>query len=161
MGAASGGDEEELTQINITPFVDIILVVLIIFMVTTSSIVEKAIKVQLPDAATGEGVEDTPLAIVVEPGGVIRFNGEPTDIVGLRGLVRIEKANAVSQGIDVMCMIGADVSVPYGDVTKVVDLVRQEGVAKFALQINDQPMPPEAEGGAGPVAGGPAPGNSP
>ena len=55
MAAKLGGDDDEgIVDINITPFVDIILVVLIIFMVTATYIVEESIKVNLPEAATGE-----------------------------------------------------------------------------------------------------------
>ena len=56
MGSKLGGsaDDDVIADINITPFVDIILVVLIIFMVTATTIVNSSIKVNLPEAATGD-----------------------------------------------------------------------------------------------------------
>ena len=72
-----GDDDEGIVDINITPFVDIILVVLIIFMVTATYIVEESIKVNLPEAATGEATEDISLAISMD--------AAKQDVFGWRG----------------------------------------------------------------------------
>ena len=61
MGASFNKDDEAIADINITPFVDIILVVLIIFMVTTPIIMNPGIKIQLPKAASGEETKQTKL----------------------------------------------------------------------------------------------------
>ena len=66
-----GGDDDVISDINITPFVDIILVVLIIFMVTTSAIVESSIKINLPDAATGEATENISLGLTLKTDGAL------------------------------------------------------------------------------------------
>ena len=156
MGASFGGEDDVISDINITPFVDIILVVLIIFMVTATTIVKKSIKVELPEAATGESTETTPLAIELAPGGGMTLQGEPTTFEALRAAVRAAQAESASTKVPVVAMIGADKTVPHGDVVKVMDLVRQEGVARFALNIDPAPMPAEAPAPPTAPAGAPA-----
>ena len=79
MAAKLGGDDDEgIVDINITPFVDIILVVLIIFMVTATYIVEESIKVNLPEAATGEATEDISLAISMDAAKQMYLDGDET-----------------------------------------------------------------------------------
>lgn len=161
MGASLGGgdDDEGIVAINITPFVDIILVVLIIFMVTTTTIVNRSIKMTLPEAATGESVdqkETISLAIQMDAQRQLSLDGEPITWEALRARVRAEKARSTETDSEVMCLIGADTAVPHGEVVKIIDLVRQEGIAKFAINIDPQPLPPEAAGAAGPSSAAPS-----
>jgi biopolymer transport protein ExbD len=144
MAAKLGGDDEDaIVDINITPFVDIILVVLIIFMVTTSYIVKQSIKVNLPEAASGESTEDSSLGITIDADKNLLLNGEPTTEEDLRIFIRAEKARMQAEGADVVCLIAADHTVPHGEVVGVIDLVKQEGVAKFAINIDPVPLPAE------------------
>ncbi len=131
-GARLSGDDEGMTEINILPLVDIILVVLIIFMVTTSYIVSPSIKVNLPDAATGEATAPSSLAVSVLTDGTLLLDGKPVTDLGLREAVRAAKAS----GKEVVCLIAGDTDARHGDVTRVIDLVKQEGVAKFAINID-------------------------
>jgi biopolymer transport protein ExbD len=138
MAVKLGGDDDDaIVDINITPFVDIILVVLIIFMVTATYIVEQSIKVNLPDAATGEATESTSLAITMDAEANLYLNGEPTSEGALR--ISIQQAKSVvddnGRPIDVICLIGADHSISHGEVVGIIDLVKQEGIAKFAINI--------------------------
>ena len=130
-----GNDDEAIVDINITPFVDIILVVLIIFMVTATYIVQESIKVNLPEAATGEATEDSSLAITIDAQGQLYMDGEPIDKPTLRTKISNEKQLAQKNGADVVCLIGADHAVSHGEVVSIIDLVKQEGIAKFALNI--------------------------
>ena len=134
MGASfdPGGDDEPITAINITPMVDIILVLLIIFMVTASIINAPSIKVELPDAATGEETETTNLGITLDPESNWYLNGEATTEDDVRALIQSEKA----AGNEIQVAIAADQVVPHGEVVKVIDVVRQEGVVKFAINID-------------------------
>lgn len=127
-----GGDDAPLTDINIVPLVDIVLVVMIIFMVTTKIIQNQAIKVNLPDAATGETTDNVSLAITVDKDGKLFLDGQPTTEDALRERVRSER----SAGKEVVCLIAGDKEARHGDVTHVIDLVKQEGVAKFAINID-------------------------
>ena len=137
MAAKLGGDDDEgIVDINITPFVDIILVVLIIFMVTATYIVEESIKVNLPEAATGEATEDISLAISMDAMKQMYLDGEATTETQLRQRLKDELRNATEKKVDVLCLIGADKSVSHGDVIQIIDLVKQEGVTKFAINID-------------------------
>ena len=145
MAANLGGDDDDaIVSINITPFVDIILVVLIIFMVTTSYIVKQSIKVNLPEAASGESTEDSSLGITIDVDHNLLLNGELTSEEALRAFIRQEKARTAAEGTDVVCLIAADHSISHGEVVGVIDLVKQEGVAKFAINIDPVPLPAEA-----------------
>jgi biopolymer transport protein ExbD len=130
-GKLGGAGDEPLTEINIVPLVDIILVVLIIFMVTATYIVKPSIKVNLPDAATGEPVENSSLGITVLKDGSLLLDGEPISEPDLRAAVK----GAHEKNKDVVCLIAGDKDARHGDVTHVIDLVKQEGVAKFAINI--------------------------
>jgi len=147
MAAKLGGgdDDDGIVDINITPFVDIILVVLIIFMVTTTTIVERSIKVELPEAATGEAVnKDVSVAIQMMADRSLSLDGAPVTWDGLRAFIRSERAKTTADGVALICLIGADKTVPHGEVVKIIDLVRQEGVTKFAININPVARPAEA-----------------
>ncbi|HCH64289.1 MAG TPA: biopolymer transporter ExbD [Deltaproteobacteria bacterium] len=146
MGSRLGGeDDDAITDINITPFVDIILVVLIIFMVTTTTIVERSIKVELPDAATGEAVsKDVSVAIQMLADRTLTLDGAAITWEALRSYIRSERSKTKADGAELICLIGADKNVPHGEVVKIIDLVRQEGVTKFAINIQPVPRPDAA-----------------
>lgn len=133
-----GGEDEPIVDINITPLVDIILVVLIIFMVTATYIVSPSIKVTLPDAATGEPTETSSLGIHLGADGEISLDGESLSEQELRDIVRAE----AERDEDTVCLIAADTAASHGQVVSIIDLVRQEGIAKFAININPSDSAP-------------------
>ncbi|MCB9686500.1 MAG: biopolymer transporter ExbD [Alphaproteobacteria bacterium] len=143
-----------IAAINITPFVDIILVVLIIFMVTATTIVKQSIKISLPEAASGEATEDTSLGLTLTKEGELLLDGQPTDADGVRAAIRAARGT----GKDVVCLISADKAVAHGRLVWAIDLVKSEGVGKFAINIDKtQAIPPDpATTGLGsvPVPGG-------
>ncbi len=145
-GGKLGGEDDAMTEVNILPLVDVILVVLIIFMVTTSYIVSPSIKVNLPDAATGDATPPSSLAITVAADGRLGLDGQPVDEASLRAAVRA--ARAASK--DVVCLIEGDDEARHGDVTHVIDLVKQEGVAKFAINVDPAALPLAATGATQP-----------
>ncbi|MCA9494832.1 MAG: biopolymer transporter ExbD, partial [Myxococcales bacterium] len=149
-----GSDDDVIADINITPFVDIILVELIIFMVTATTIVKQSIKISLPEAASGEATEDTSLGLTLTKEGELLLDGQPTDADGVRAAIRAAKGT----GQDVVCLISADKAVAHGRLVWAIDLVKSEGVGKFAINIDKtQAIPPDpATTGLGsvPVPGG-------
>lgn len=123
--------EEPIADINITPFVDIVLVLLIILMVTSVKIVKAAIEVDLPTAAAaGEGVSST-LNIVIEADGQMLLDGKPADDAAIIKRVKAERATDPK----VQAVIAADKSVAYERVMHAIDLVKSNGVKSFALNI--------------------------
>ncbi|MSP54528.1 MAG: biopolymer transporter ExbD [Myxococcales bacterium] len=131
-GKLGGGGDDPITDINIVPLVDIILVVLIIFMVTATYIVKPAIKIDLPDAATGENLEPTSLGISVAADGRLLLDGALISEPELKAKVSEELA----KDKDVVCLIAGDRAAKYGDVVHMVDLVKTIGVTKFAMNID-------------------------
>lgn len=141
MGSRLGGNDDDLiADINITPFVDIILVVLIIFMVTATTIARSSIKVDLPDAASGEGTESTSLGLTLQTDGGLLLDGEAVTPAELQLALRAARAESE----DVVCLIAADKTVAYGRVVWLMDLVKSEGIARFAINIDKSDiLPPD------------------
>ncbi|MBI5511539.1 MAG: biopolymer transporter ExbD [Deltaproteobacteria bacterium] len=129
---ANGDSEDDaIAQINIIPFVDIVLVLLIIFMLTSAAIVKASLKVELPKAASaGDGVEST-LNIVLTKEDLLYLNGEVTTAEALAGFVRGEAA----KNPQLQAVIAADKIAAYGKVIAIIDLVKQNGVKAFALNL--------------------------
>src|SRR5436190_24061454 len=105
-GFGSSNDEEMFSAINVTPLVDVVLVLLIIFMITAPTIYQSAIKVQLPKAQSGEATEKAAMSFVINKEGNLTWNQEPItwDSVSQRLAVEKEKAAKSSQPV----MISAD-----------------------------------------------------
>ncbi|MDJ0764633.1 MAG: biopolymer transporter ExbD [Myxococcota bacterium] len=132
-GGIRHDDDEIITDINVTPFVDVSLVLLVIFMVTATYIVAQSIPVDLPEAGTGEDVVTT-FAITLTTDGQLYLDGEKVDEPRLRS--EIQKSR--DKNDDVRVVIAADKAVQHGRVVRVIDLVRKEGVAKFAINIESE-----------------------
>ena len=124
-------DEDAITGINVTPLVDITLVLLIIFMVTTSYIVKAAIEVDLPKAATGHQTQPTTLAITLTRQGDLYLNERPTSEQALATHVRTE----LDRNPNLQALISADTELPYGRVIWLIDLIKQLGVRRYALNV--------------------------
>ena len=133
-GGASDQDDESITGINVTPLVDVALVLLIIFMVTASYIVKETIEVELPRAAHGGETVQKTFALLVTKEGKSYLNGVPVDDAGLIEAVRIARG----KGEDVQAIVGADKNATHGAVTHLLDVLKGAGVTKFAIQIEKQ-----------------------
>ena len=134
MAATSNDDDDGggmITGINVTPLVDITLVLLIIFMVTASYIVKETIEVELPRAAHGGETVQKTFAVLVTREGKSFLNGVPVDDDAL--VSEVHKARAA--GEDVQAIVGADKNATHGTVTHLLDLLKGAGVTKFAIQI--------------------------
>ena len=131
MAAAVQNEEEGITGINVTPLVDVTLVLLIIFMVTASVIAKSAIEVELPRAAHGGETTQRTFALVVSKEGRVYLDGAEVDEARLVEAVR----SAQQKGDDVQAVVGADRAAPHGAVTHLLDVLKGAGVTKFAIQI--------------------------
>jgi biopolymer transport protein ExbD len=138
MAASAKKKGEVISAINVTPFVDIVLVLLIILMVTSTHIVKASLKVELPKAASGGEAVDSTLNIVVTKESQIFLDGNAIDEPQLIATVRSEKR----KNPQLQAVITADKGVPYGAVVNVIDLVKLNGVKTFALNIERKPRPP-------------------
>jgi biopolymer transport protein ExbD len=123
-------NEEIISEINMTPFVDIVLVVLIVFIVTATYIVAQSIPVDLPEAATGEDVVTT-MAVAVTSDGQMFVDGRESSDADLTERI----GSARNTESDIRVVIAADKSVSHGRVVHIIDLVRRLGVSRFAINI--------------------------
>lgn len=128
----SGENDEPIADINIVPFVDIILVVLIIFMVTTPLIMKPSINVNLPKAGTGDETTPSELSIAITADGSLQLNGKPAD----EGSISTYAKDLAVKKPDVQAIISADKETPHGKVVSIIDAVKGGGVKKFAITID-------------------------
>ena len=133
MGAKISGDNDgTIAEINIVTFVDIILVVLIIFMVTTPFIMKPSINVNLPKAASGDESTPSQLAITVAADGRTLLNGR----AAVDEEISIFANNLSKTHPEVQAIITADRDVTHGRVVTLIDIVKAAGVKKFAITID-------------------------
>jgi biopolymer transport protein ExbD len=127
----SSEDEGILASINVIPFVDIVLVLLVIFMLTSAAIMRAQLKVELPKAASaGQAVEST-INLVYTRSGELLLNGAKSSFADAAKVIRREaRANPKTQAV-----ISADRGVEYGRVVDVIDLVKENGISAFALDV--------------------------
>lgn len=128
----SGDNDEPIADINIVPFVDIILVVLIIFMVTTPFIMKPSINVNLPKAGSGEDTTPSELTLSITADGKVALNGKPSDEASITAYSH----DLAVKKPDVQAIISADKDVPHGRVVGIIDAVKSGGVKKFAITID-------------------------
>jgi biopolymer transport protein ExbD len=131
--ATSPGETDDgiITGVNVTPLVDVVLVLLVIMMVAATWVVARTIPLELPRAATGESTA-TVLAISIEQGGRLYLDGAPLDEPALRRAVRAQKTDAGLRAV-----IAADGRVPHARVVHVMDLLRQEHVTQFGIHVRE------------------------
>jgi biopolymer transport protein TolR len=125
-----------IAEINVTPLVDIMLVLLIIFMLTANLIAKQAIEVELPRASQSTSLNPTTLAITLTRDGSLYLNGKLTTATALREAV----SASVSKDPKTQAIISGDKSVSHGRVVWVLDVVKSLGVGSFAIQIDPTAM---------------------
>lgn len=132
MGAAAKKhDGEPISAINVTPFVDIVLVLLIILMVTSVQIVKASLEVDLPKAASGGAAVESTLNIIVDKDGSWKVDGNPITRDALEAKVKRD----VAANPKLQAVIAGDRAVRYEAVVDAIDLVKSNGVKSFALNI--------------------------
>jgi len=135
MAGGQFDDDEEITGINVTPLVDIVLVLLIIFMVTANFIVRETVEVDLPRAAnTQDKTVQGPVMVTMDKDAKVFLDG--IELPEAEMLVKMRAA--VAKDKDVRAIISADQTLNYGKVMGLIDLVKEAGIAKFALNIQKE-----------------------
>jgi biopolymer transport protein ExbD len=131
VAASSQRNDQLITGINVTPLVDVVLVLLVIMMVTAGYIVSRTIPVDLPEGRTGETTRSV-LAISLDRSGRTWLDGAVIDEPSLRE--RIREAHARER--EARAVIAADGALPHRDVVRLIDLLREEGVVRFAINVD-------------------------
>lgn len=126
-------DEREISEINMTPFVDIILVILIIFLATATFIVEGKIPLDLPTAKTSEPAKQiqNKIEIIIKKDGIF-FEGSKTNLETLK-----TKLQAIADSQKVV-VLKAEKDVIFQDVVSVIDICRQVGISKYIVETKKE-----------------------
>ena len=141
MAGTSQKEDEPITNINVTPLVDVCLVLVIIFMAVAPMAVTLGIKVLETRASNAEGKAsvDENVNIKITEDGAIAVNGVKTDGITFRGVL----AAALQSSKDKMVIVTADAKNKVGLVVEVLDASKQSGALKLAVMKANM----KAEGG--------------
>lgn len=131
MAHGPSSTDETISGINVTPLVDVVLLLLVVLMVTATSIVARSIPLELPKAASGESLA-APLVLDIATDGTMHLDGAPIRAPELRE--RIRRARAAND--DVRAVIAADRGSRHEHVVSAIDLLRSEGVVRFAFHVS-------------------------
>jgi biopolymer transport protein TolR len=126
----SGGDDL-ISEINVTPMVDIMLVLLIIFMVTATYIVKPSIEVELPRVTQADKVVQSTVTLTLRAGGEVLLDGRA---IGERALY-VELRAAAARNRALQAILSGDAAVPHGRVVRLIDILRRAGVTRFAINV--------------------------
>lgn len=120
-----------IVGINVTPLVDVMLVLLVIFMATANRMRPPAIDVDLPHASQAKAADATPIALVLKRDGTLSLNGEPSTRAAIGQHCR---SRSVADPA-VRATIAADGGTYHRDVIGLVDLIKRHGVEHFAIHV--------------------------
>jgi biopolymer transport protein ExbD len=130
---SSSGDDDLIAGINVTPLVDVVLVLLVIFLITAPVIYQSAIKVQLPKARTGEATPKSPMSFTLSKDSDLFWDKQKIDWNELTQ--RLAKLGA--QAAEQTAVISADKATPHGTVIRLMDMLSQAGLTRFALNVEN------------------------
>jgi biopolymer transport protein ExbD len=128
---AGVGRAKTISAINVTPLVDVCLVLLVILMVASTYIVAQTLKVSLPKARVSDGTAEKPNTVQLFKTGELRWNEQPVTEQDLEGRMK----EAVAADSEISVVISADKDAAHGQVVHVMDLAKLAGVTKFAINI--------------------------
>jgi biopolymer transport protein ExbD len=148
MAGGAQDSDEAITGINVTPLVDVTLVLLIIFMVTAKLIVSQSVPLDLPKAASGTEVQVV-FSVVLAADGTTQIDGKT---VANDDAILPAARDAHNKNNELRAVIKADSAVPHGRVIHVLDILKQAQVSKIAFGVS--PVPPMVQV---PSPGAPAP----
>jgi biopolymer transport protein TolR len=140
MAISSGGgsdNDEVLSEINITPMVDVMLVLLVVFIIT-APLMTNSITVNLPKTDATEQVQqaDKPVAVSIDATGVIYLDKEEVPIQFVeQELIALKGANP-----DVKLSLNADEAVSYGVVAKIMVIIERSGIDKLSVVTQQETL---------------------
>lgn len=123
--------DELLTEINITPFVDIILVILIIFLLVAQVMGPQVLGIKLPKADQSDMLPKQPVTVFLDTAGRIAVNGVYLDEEGMKRFIKEQ----VERDPQLDVVISADEKVFHGRVVGILDTVKALGVTRLAIHV--------------------------
>jgi biopolymer transport protein ExbD/biopolymer transport protein TolR len=119
--------QSTLSEINMVPFIDVVLVLLIIFMIT-APILQSGIEVDVPKTTTVKEINEQRLVISIDKNQLIYLGDTPINIHQLGSKVKAQLKKPQDS-----VFLRADESIPFGTFAKVIDTLRQSGVANISI----------------------------
>ena len=136
--AQGGGDDSGyLSAFNFSSLTDIVMLLLIFFLLTSSFVTTRGLDVVLPEASQSSQPDNLKLDVSVDEKGVVYFNGDETTFEALPDLVRTNLGNEAA-GDTAIVVIRADQTLPYNTVVRVLDVVKNAGASKFFLATEEK-----------------------
>jgi biopolymer transport protein TolR len=134
----SDARDDIVAEINVTPLVDVVLVLLIIFIVTARFTLPPSIKVDLPQAASADAPGETPATtmVTIKPGGELFL--DEASLTADQLPARLAELHAKNAGAQLI--INADENVLHGAVVRVLDQAKRAGIEKVAISIEEKPQ---------------------
>jgi biopolymer transport protein ExbD len=126
---SAGGDDE----INISPLIDMVFILLIFFIVTTVFVEETGVEVDKPQAASAIDLEKNSILIAITDGGTVVFGGREIGVGGVRSVVRRQ----LQDNKEMPVIVQADKAVPTGLFARVVDEAKLAGALKVSLSTKN------------------------
>lgn len=136
MAGHAQDNEEEISGINVTPLVDIMLVLLIIFMVTASLVANKQIELKLPESESAQAAkpDEKTMNFAIDRSGKFFLDGAEIAFDEIAPRIRAEREK--KPGVNLAAAISADAQTPYEQVVKLIDVVRKNEIIDFAIQTD-------------------------
>jgi biopolymer transport protein TolR len=129
MPAPTGrGPRTALSEINMIPLIDVMLVLLIIFMVS-APMIKRGIEIGLPQAISSKAIEEDRITVSIDAGGQFYVEEEPV----VDDLLVEEVRRQLGGRTEVAVFLEGDENVPYGRVLSAMDALRAEGISRVAL----------------------------
>lgn len=133
MAFDGNGNDGPLTAINVTPLVDVVLVLLVVLMVAASGAISEALPLELPNAQSGQE-QATVLRVAIAADGRLSVDGEPADLEGLRRA----SESALKQNPEARAAVAADGSARHERVIAVLDVLRSTGLTRLAFLVTPE-----------------------
>jgi biopolymer transport protein ExbD len=132
MAGKFDSNDEGINEINITPFVDVVLVLLVIFMVTAPVMIKESLKVNLPKTLSSDiSSKAASVGIAITKEGQFVLSGK----ILTTELLEVELNRYAKSARETNFLISADADSRHGDVVRVIDLLKRNGLNRFALQV--------------------------
>ena len=126
-----GGRRAIVSGINVTPLVDVCLVLLIILMVSSTYIVAQSLKIQLPKSHSTDGTAEKPATVTLKKDGGLRWNDHDAN----EDEIARELKKAADADPETNLVVSADREVQHGRVVHVLDIAKLAGITKFAINV--------------------------
>ncbi len=115
--------------LNLAPLIDVLFLLLIFFMISTTFLSQPAIKLELPEAEHADNIRQSPLVVYVDPSGRAYLNDEPIEIPLLAEALRRRLVDATEKSV----VFNADSRVSHGRVVEILDVIKDAGVRKLSF----------------------------